>query len=150
MVETADLLVVGGGIVGCAVTLHCAQLLPKSTRIVLLDRPQSPQSVILAGAVLPVTGRDDLLVINAANEILANNFLSRINQDIREARGWSYGLRGFLNTFEHQTPYIINAPVQADRRQSFAVRAKLHCRNRGRMGRHAQQALTRPKIHRLK
>lgn len=38
MVETADLLVVGGGIVGCAVTLHCAQLLPKSTRIVLLDR----------------------------------------------------------------------------------------------------------------
>ena len=90
--------------------------LPQTTpRIVLLDRPQSPQSVILAGAVLPVTGRDDLLVINAANEILANNFLSRINQDIREARGWSYGLRGFLNTFEHQTPYIINAPVQADR-----------------------------------
>jgi predicted Zn-dependent peptidase len=97
--------------------------LPATTpRIVLIDRPQSPQSVILASEVLPVTGRDDLLVINAANEVLANNFLSRINQDIREARGWSYGLRGYLNTFEHQTPYIINAPVQADRTgESIAV-----------------------------
>ena len=91
-------------------------------RIVLIDRPQSPQSVILGGAVLPVTGQDDLVMLNAANEILGNSFLSRINQDIRETRGWSYGLRGFVNTFEHQTPYIINAPVQADRTgESIAV-----------------------------
>jgi len=84
-------------------------------RIVLIDRPQSPQSVILAGQVLPVSGRDDLLLLNAANEVLANNFLSRINQDIRETRGWSYGLRGFVSTMEQRSPYIINAPVQADR-----------------------------------
>jgi glycine/D-amino acid oxidase-like deaminating enzyme len=38
MAETADLIVVGGGIIGCAVVQHCAQLLPPSTRIVLLDR----------------------------------------------------------------------------------------------------------------
>jgi len=90
--------------------------LPQATsRIVLIDRPQSPQSLILAGEVLPVTGRDDVLILNAANEILANNFLSRINQDIRETRGWSYGLRGFVTLFEQRSPYIINAPVQANR-----------------------------------
>lgn len=38
MVETADLVVVGGGIIGCAVVHHLAQLLPRTTRIVLLDR----------------------------------------------------------------------------------------------------------------
>ncbi|MBM4062845.1 MAG: FAD-binding oxidoreductase [Planctomycetes bacterium] len=38
MVETADLVVAGGGIVGCAVVHHLAQLLPPQTRIVLLDR----------------------------------------------------------------------------------------------------------------
>ena len=38
MAETSDLIVVGGGIVGCAVVQHCAELLPRSTRIVLLDR----------------------------------------------------------------------------------------------------------------
>lgn len=38
MAETADLIVVGGGIVGCAVVQHCAQWLPRPARIVLLDR----------------------------------------------------------------------------------------------------------------
>jgi glycine/D-amino acid oxidase-like deaminating enzyme len=38
MAETADLIVVGGGIVGCAVVQHCAELLPAGARIVLLDR----------------------------------------------------------------------------------------------------------------
>ena len=38
MVDSADLVVVGGGIIGCAVVQHLAQLLPPSTRIVLLDR----------------------------------------------------------------------------------------------------------------
>ena len=33
----------------------------RSPRIVLIDRPQSPQSLILAGAVLPVRGTEDLL-----------------------------------------------------------------------------------------
>lgn len=38
MSETADVVVVGGGIIGCAVVHSLAQLLPRSTRIVLLDR----------------------------------------------------------------------------------------------------------------
>jgi len=84
-------------------------------RIVLIDRPQSPQSLILGGLVLPVTGKDDLVTLNAANEVIGNGFLSRINQDIRETRGWSYGLSGRINTLERQTPYIISAPVQANR-----------------------------------
>ncbi len=88
---------------------------PPRARIVLVDRPQSPQSVIYAGAVLPVSGSDDTLALNAANEVLGNNFLSRINTEIRERRGWSYGLNGVVQLREHQTPYVIAAPVQADR-----------------------------------
>ena len=87
---------------------------PRS-RIVLVDRPQSPQSVIYAGAVLPVNGRDDTLALNAANEVLGNGFLSRLNTEIRERRGWSYGLSGQVQLREGRTPYIITAPVQADR-----------------------------------
>ena len=91
-------------------------------RIVLIDRPQSPQSLILGGLILPVTGQDDVVTLNAANEVIGNGFLSRINQDIRETRGWSYGLNGRVNLLEKQTPYIITAPVQADRTgESIAV-----------------------------
>ncbi|HJS81159.1 MAG TPA: pitrilysin family protein, partial [Vitreimonas sp.] len=84
-------------------------------RIVIVDRPQSPQSVIYAGAVLPIQGSDDTLTLNAANEVLGNNFLSRINTEIRERRGWSYGLSGQVQLRERQVPYVINAPVQSDR-----------------------------------
>lgn len=84
-------------------------------RIVLVDRPQSPQSVIYAGAVLPLQGSDDTLTLNAANEVLGASFLSRINTEIRERRGWSYGLSGVVQLRERQVPYVVNAPVQADR-----------------------------------
>ncbi|MFC7377028.1 M16 family metallopeptidase [Brevundimonas sp. GCM10030266] len=84
-------------------------------RIVLIDRPQSPQSLIYGGAVLPVSGTDDLLALNAANVTLGSDFLSRINSDLRETKGWSYGVRGSVNTLEHRVPYIVNAPVQANR-----------------------------------
>ncbi|MDQ8029218.1 MAG: pitrilysin family protein [Brevundimonas sp.] len=86
-----------------------------TNRIVLIDRPQSPQSLIYGGAVLPVSGTDDLLALNAANVTLGSDFLSRINSDLRETKGWSYGVRGGINAFQHRVPYIVNAPVQANR-----------------------------------
>ena len=95
---------------------------PAQPRIVLIDRPQSPQSLILGGLVLPVTGRDDLVAFQAANEVIGNGFLSRINQDIRETRGWSYGLNGRTTVMENGAPYIISAPVQSNRTgESIAV-----------------------------
>ena len=86
-----------------------------SARIVLIDRPQSPQSIIFGGAVLPLSGTDDLLTLNAANSVLGTDFLSRINADLRETKGWSYGVRGTVNSLEHRVPYIVSAPVQANR-----------------------------------
>jgi zinc protease len=84
-------------------------------RIVLIDRPQSPQSVILGGQLLQAEGTQDLLNLQAANEVLGGNFLARINMDLRERRGWSYGAGGGPNLREHQIPYLIQAPVQSDR-----------------------------------
>lgn len=90
--------------------------IPATTnRIVLIDRPQSPQSLIQGGFVLPVSGTDDNLTLNTANVVLGTDFLSRINADLRETKGWSYGVRGSISQFEHRMPYIINAPVQANR-----------------------------------
>ena len=70
-----------------------AQIPAPRPRIVLIDRPQSPQSFILAGEILPVEGTQDLLNLTAANEALGGNFLARINMELRERRGWSYGAR---------------------------------------------------------
>ena len=89
--------------------------IPAATpKIVLIDRPQSPQSFIMGGEVLDASGTDDLLVLNAANNVLGNDFLSRINSDLRETKGWSYGVNASVSGFQHRVPYLVTAPVQAD------------------------------------
>ena len=84
-------------------------------RIYLVDRPNSPQSVIVAGHVLDAKGRDDLVKLRTANEILGGSFLSRLNTDLRETKGWAYGVRSGISGNENQVAFTFQAPVQADR-----------------------------------
>jgi zinc protease len=90
--------------------------IPAATpKIVLIDRPQSPQSYIMGGEVLAASGTDDLLMLNAANNVLGNDFLSRINSDLRETKSWSYGVNASVAGFAGRVPYLVTAPVQADK-----------------------------------
>ncbi len=90
--------------------------IPKAKkRIILVDRPKSPQSVIYAGQVLDAKGSDDLVSLLAANEVYGGNFLSRINMNLRETKGWSYGVRSGVNLNIESVPFIITAPVQSDK-----------------------------------
>lgn len=84
-------------------------------KIYLINRPASPQSVIVAAQVLGVSGRDDLVALRAANEIVGGSFLSRINMDLRETKGWSYGVRSSIGSAENRVALTLSAPVQADR-----------------------------------
>jgi predicted Zn-dependent peptidase len=88
---------------------------PKAERIVLIDRPGSPQSFIMAGQVTPIDPRGDVTGIGPANDILGGTFLSRLNMDIRENKGWSYGVRGTVQLNAKVVPYLVIAPVQSDR-----------------------------------
>ncbi len=84
-------------------------------RILLVDRPKSPQSVILAGKVLDAKGGDDLEILRAANDIFGGSFLSRFNMDLRETKGWSYGVRSGVSDDAGRLTWVAIAPVQADR-----------------------------------
>jgi len=85
-------------------------------RIVLIDRPNSPQSVIVAGRVLPINGTAaNMEALDLANEVLGNGFLSRLNSDLREDKGWSYGVRSGVRSPKGPRSLVLTAPVQADR-----------------------------------
>ena len=90
--------------------------MPESSRIVLINRPNSPQSFILGGQRTPADARDETYVdfLNA-NNALGGNFLARLNMNLRETKGWSYGVRGAPQTLENAVGYLVSAPVQADR-----------------------------------
>ena len=84
-------------------------------RILLFDRPKSPQSVIMAGKVLTVKGSDEIEPLRAANDIFGGNFLSRFNTNLRETKGWSYGVRSRISGETDRLSWVAVAPVQADR-----------------------------------
>ena len=101
---------------GAAGTKPTATAIPvPQPRIILVNRPDSPQSLILAGLVLPLKGTDDLDTLNSANENLGAGFLSRMNTDLRETKGWSYGVSGNIVRLRDNVSYRISAPVQADK-----------------------------------
>ncbi|MEO1150083.1 MAG: pitrilysin family protein [Pseudomonadota bacterium] len=89
--------------------------LPDTPRVVLVDRPGSPQSFILAGHVAPPTGVDNNIAISAMNEIVGGGFNSRMNTNLREDKGWSYGARTVLVGAKGQRPFVLLAPVQTDK-----------------------------------
>ena len=88
---------------------------PTSPKIYLIDRPQSPQSVIIGGQLTPVDPRSDITALTSANDVIGSGFLARINMNLRETKGWSYGVRGNVQINENAVPYVVTAPVQADR-----------------------------------
>lgn len=84
------------------------------THVVLIDRPNSPQSLILAGEVLDRTGREDLVPLIEANEVLGGSFLSRLNSDLRETKHWAYGVGSVVQRVIGRVPFLVFAPVQSD------------------------------------
>ncbi len=88
---------------------------PTAPKILLIDRPGAPQSTILAGQLLPVDPRSNISPLFIANQILGGNFLSRLNMDLREKKGWSYGVSGNPSIQREGVAYSVSAPVQADK-----------------------------------
>jgi zinc protease len=89
--------------------------LPESSRIILVDRPGSEQSIIIGGQVVFAKSDERELALQTFNDIFGGSFTSRINMNLREDKAWSYGVRSMLVDTMNQRPFIVYAPVQSDR-----------------------------------
>ena len=81
----------------------------------VVDRPDSEQSLILAGHVAPPKRDPADLAIEAMNQVFGGDFTARLNMNLREDKGWAYGSYSFLVDARAQRPFIVYAPVQTDR-----------------------------------
>jgi zinc protease len=84
-------------------------------KLFLIDRPESVQSVIVAGYLTKKYGEMDELAIEQVNNVLGGDFTSRINLNIREDKHWSYGAGSYILDTRGQRPFLISAPVQTDK-----------------------------------
>ena len=85
------------------------------SKVYIIDRPDSEQSVILAGNLAPSKATPNDLAIEAMNEVLGGSFNARLNMNLREDKHWSYGARTFIIDAQGQRPFLAYAPVQTDK-----------------------------------
>ena len=88
---------------------------PAGVRVFLIDMPESEQSVIMASHVVPASGATQKVEELIANEIIGGSFVSRLNMNLREDKGWSYGARTGLFDNVFQRTFTVSAPVQVDK-----------------------------------
>src|SRR5262249_41275610 len=83
--------------------------------VYLIDKPQAPQSIILASLAAPPTGDPADLAYEQMNDVLGGPFTARINMNLREDKHWSYGARSSFGRAKGPRLITVNAPVQTDK-----------------------------------
>ena len=79
--------------------------------VTLVDRPGSRQSEIRIGAVGLARGDEDEIPVLVMNAILGGLFTSRINLNLREDKGWTYGARSGFSMRRAAGPFVASAAV---------------------------------------
>ncbi len=80
-------------------------------RICLVDRPGAQQSMILVGELGPKRSDPGYLPFEVMNSALGGGFIARINMNLREDKGYTYGSYSFLQSFKAAGAFGCSAPV---------------------------------------
>jgi predicted Zn-dependent peptidase len=84
-------------------------------QIYLIDKPGAAQSQIRIGWVGVPRSTPDYPTIEVLNTILGGSFTSRLNQNLREKNGYSYGARSVFDTRLTGGLFYATAGVQTDK-----------------------------------
>jgi len=84
----------------------------KEKSLVLVDKPGAPQTVIMIGHIGVPRLTDDFFPIVVMNTILGGSFSSRLNQNLREKNGYTYGAGSRFDFRPLPGPFVASASVQ--------------------------------------
>ena len=93
--------------------------LPEPQKLVVADRPGAVQSTLRIGHPVP-TRTDlaaaglDIVALRVASTILGGSFSSRLNHELREVKGYTYGAHSSFDLGRPQGLYSLSTEVQTD------------------------------------
>jgi len=87
----------------------------KTNKLYLMDRPESQQSVIIAGYITEPYGKINEIAKESLMNTLGGDFVSRLNMNLREDKHWSYGAFSLILDAKGQRMMLSLAPVQTDK-----------------------------------
>ncbi|KRD80409.1 pitrilysin family protein [Lysobacter sp. Root983] len=94
---------------------------PGRGKVVLIDRPDAPQSVILAAHLGPTGAGDDDLALETVMRNFGGMATSRLNRNLRLEKHWSYGTSGGVSGARGPRAFTVIAPVQTDKTKESMV-----------------------------
>jgi len=87
--------------------------LPSSTgSVILIDRPGAKQSTLLIGMPVPALTSPGYTELSAANAVLGGaGLMSRLDQNLREEKGWTYGVSTQIESLRDAGLWVLFADV---------------------------------------
>jgi zinc protease len=82
--------------------------------VILVDRPGSVQSAIYVGVPGIATVDDEFFTMTVMNRILGGGFTSRINTNLRERRGFTYGANTVLSALQNAGTFYTVSSVRTN------------------------------------
>lgn len=86
----------------------------EETKIYLADKPGAAQSVILAGHTTVSRDHEDYFAFNLLNHIFGGQFTARLNMNLREDKGFSYGYMSSIDWLNIPSALLAGGSVQTE------------------------------------
>ena len=101
------------GTASAAVTLPPAPA-GTPTHVVIVDKPGAPQTALFAFGVGVPANSPELPAVQVANYTLGGAFASRINMNLREVHGYTYGAQSVYQTYRAGGGFLAGGLVRTD------------------------------------
>lgn len=89
-----------------------------ATTVYIVDKPGAVQSSIRIGGVGVARSTSDYFPLAVMNTILGGSFTSRLNQNLRETHGYTYGARSRFDMRRQAGPFTASAEVTGTKTDS--------------------------------
>jgi zinc protease len=83
-------------------------------RLVMVDKPGAPQTAVRVSIIGPARNTPDFAPLQVMNAALGGLFTSRLNMNLREAKGYTYGVRSQFQYRRTPGPFAIAASFRTD------------------------------------
>jgi predicted Zn-dependent peptidase len=87
---------------------------PATTRVWLVDKPEAAQSVVYVGWPGVDRSSPDYAALQVMNTLLGGSFTSRLNMNLRETKGYSYGANSGFTYRSAPGPFFASSSVRTN------------------------------------
>jgi predicted Zn-dependent peptidase len=93
----------------------------RATTVYLIDKPGAPQASFRIGGVGVPRSTSDYFALQVMNTILGGSFTSRLNQNLREKHGYTYGAGSSFSMRREAGPFTARAEIVGAKSDSALI-----------------------------